>query len=400
MNQFLKTKKTQIIGPDNKPITLRGVNFGGWLMMEAYILYAPNNPERGFKEDFAKKLGPAALKSFEKNFRANFVCEDDFKNIAQLGFNCVRVPFNHRLVESTPYHYSKEGLKVLDDVLAWAKKYKVYVILDLHGAAGCQNHDWHSDSFGKAELWTNKVYQKRTLALWKFIADRYKNEPYLAGYDLLNESILTDTKLLNRFYKEIIGGIRHVDKNHILFIEGNRWAQDIECLEEFDDDNYALSIHNYEPIDFTFNFVPQLSYPLKSKQGSWDKKTTYQHLLKHKKLSDARGVPIFVGEFGINARNSFYGEDKWLDDTLRCYKELGFHWTYWTYKAIKNFVFPDGVYSYLSNPPWVNRVGPKMGWDTFASHWPTRQKEMIESWQTKNFEPNTAVLKTLQKYAR
>jgi len=397
---FLRTKGNKIIDGNNRPIVLKGVNLGGWLMMEAYILHAPNFAVQLFKKEFEKKLGPRSLRSFEKEFRNNFVKESDIKHISKLGFNCIRLPFNYRLVESSPYKFNKNGLAYLDIVIKWAKKYGIWIILDLHAAPGSQNHDWHSDSLGDAELWTKRSNQKRTLAIWKFLAKRYKDEECIAGYDLINESVLSNTKLLNKFYKEIIRAIRSVDKNHILFIEGSKWAMDIDCLDNFNDDNYVLSIHHYLPLEYTFNFIPHLSYPLKSKKEIWGKSEARKYLRKYKKISDKRKVPIFVGEFGINSRRGLYGEDKWLKDTLDCFKEFNFHWTYWTYKAIKNSCFPDGIYSFYDNTPWVNRHGPLYGWDTYKLHWSSNKNKMINSWRTEKFRANNKILKVLKDAAK
>ncbi|MFT5169922.1 MAG: endoglucanase, partial [Candidatus Omnitrophota bacterium] len=347
--------------------------------------------------NFKKKLSENALCEFEDKFRDNFIKEKDLKNIKAQGFNVIRVPFNYRLIETAPYKYIKKGLGYLDRVIAWAKKYKIWVILDLHATPGAQNNDWHGDSLGKAELWTKPTNQKRTLAIWKLVSDRYKDEPWVAGYDLINESVLNNSKLLNVFYKEIIKTIRSVDTNHILFIEGNTWATDIKCLEEFNDDNYVLSIHNYEPLDLTFNFVPHVKYPCKTKKRIWNKTQLKKHLKQYGDISKARNVPIFVGEFGVHYREDLYGEVKWLDDILTLFNEYDFHWTYWTYKAIKHYMFPDGIYSYYENPPWVNRSGPVTGWNTYHLHWKKCKGDMVKSWDTKEFEVNTKVLTTLKK---
>lgn len=396
---FLRTSGTKIVDGNDRPVRLRGVNFGGWLMMEAYFMHAPNLAVHRFKERFQKELGEEALLDFEKSFHDAFIKESDFKNVKQQGFNCIRLPFNCRLVEKIPYTIDLEGVKYLDKAVRWAKKYKIFVILDLHAAPGAQNHDWHSDSDGRALLWDNPEYQKRTLAIWHFLADRYKNEEYVAGYDLLNEAVLHDAGKLNKLYHRMINTIRSADKNHILFIEGNRWAQDLDCLDEFDDDNYVLSVHNYEPIDFTFNYVAHLHYPLNTKERKWNKQSMLKHLSRFADVSKKRNVPIFVGEFGVNTREGIYGEQRWLEDTLSVYKKYGFHWTYWTYKCIKNYLFPDGVYSYKENPPWVHREGPLMGWDTYHLHWPTRRKDMIRSWDTREFAVNPTILNVLKKYA-
>lgn len=399
MKNFLKTDKTNIVGEGHQPVRLKGVNLGGWLMMEAYILHAPNFPEQKFKREFAAALGEPALGSFEKKFREHFIRESDIEHIAGLGFNCVRVPFNYRLIEKKPYQYDGRGARFLDRVIRWAKKYKIWVILDLHAAPGAQNHDWHSDSFGKVELWTKKSHQERTLALWEYLADRYQHEEAVAGYDLLNEAVLEDADLLNRFYRKLIKRIRGVDQNHILFIEGNQWATDLECLESYEDHNYVLSIHHYEPFNFAFNFVPGLSYPIKAPEGGWDKKIMRRNLLRYRKVSRTREIPIFVGEFGVNARYGWFGEDRWLKDILKCFQDFGFHWTYWTYKAVKNSVLPDGIYSYTDNPPWVNRMGPLTGWDTYRRQWPARQRAMAESWHTDGFQVNKKILDELKNAA-
>ena len=125
-----------------------------------------------------------------------------------------------------------------------------------------------------------------------------------------------------------------------------------------------------------------------------------RNLWRYKKIAQKRDVPIFVGEFGVNARQGNFGEDRWLADMLKCFNDYGFHWTYWTYKAIKNQVFPDGIYSYVNNPAWVHRVGPLTGWDTYKQHWSKQQKPMIKSWHTDQFQANTEILKVLENAAR
>ncbi len=367
-------------------------------MMEGYILHAPNNPERNFRREFQQQLGEQALADFDEQFRGAYIRPDDFKTIAGLGLNCVRVPFHHRLIEKETGEYDPQGVKYLDDVIQWAKDRKIWVILDLHAAPGCQNHDWHSDSEGQAELWSRPDLRKRTAALWSFLAERYCDEPWVAGYDLLNEAVIDDAALLNQFYDELIAAIREKDRNHVVFVEGNRWATDLNCLKTFDDDNLCLSVHFYCPLDFAFTFVPGLSYPLDGKphHEGFDRSTIQSIIGDFARTAQDRQRPVLVGEFGVNVRQGHYGEDQWLADTLEVFEENGFHWTYWTYKAIKNGVFPDGLFSYYPNPAWVNRMGPRSGWDTYASCWKTRRRAMIESWTTEHFTENrelTAVIK-------
>jgi hypothetical protein len=364
-------------------------------MMEGYIMQAPNVAVRKFKEKFASKLGLKALKDFERHFYATFIQEKDFKNIAKMGFNCVRLPFHHGLIETSPYRYDARGLAYLDQALAWAEKYHIYVVLDLHAAPGCQNHDWHSDSLGKAELWKSPTFQQRTFALWAFLADRYKDKAVVAGYDLLNEAVIAESQKLNDFYRTLIKTIRAVDRKHIIFVEGNTWATDIKSLERFNDEQLALSIHFYHPIDFTFNFVPLLSYPLRTKDLRWDKSVLKRMIRAYAAQAKEYRAPVFVGEFGIYGRDNRHGEMDWLSDLLRSFNDHDFHWTYWTYKAIKNTTFPDGILSYFPNDAWVHRQGPVTGWDTYADLWKEYKHKIINSWDSDQFTLDQKISKVL-----
>jgi aryl-phospho-beta-D-glucosidase BglC (GH1 family) len=383
-----------------RPVFLKGVNLGGWLMPEGYILQAPNRPYFQFQRDFRRALGVKALKDYERRFRNAFITEKDFQRIKSLGLNCVRLPFHYRLVEERPYRYSREGIGYMDRAVRWAKACGLAVILDNHAVPGCQNHDWHSDSDGRMEFWKSPSKQDRAIRLWQFLADRYKDESAVAGYDLLNESVADTARPLNRYYGRLIKAIREVDRRHILFVEGNRWAQDIACLDDFKDDNLALSIHFYEPLEFSFNFVPGLSYPLVSRQGRWDKAVMRKRLEVAAGIARKRGQPLFCGEFGVNVRAGLSGEDVWVKDILDIFDALGIHWTYWTWKAVKHTMFPDGVYSYYPNPPWVNRQGPLTGWETHPKLWPGSRKDMTASWGSQAFQENVEITRVLKYAAR
>lgn len=384
---FLKTNKTSIIDIDAQPVLLKGVNFGGWLMMEAYFMHAPNLPVQVFEKEFVKQCGQKALDELLGKFRDNFMTEADVKQVALWGMNCIRLPFHYKVVaEGNTIHY-------LDQAIGWCQKHKVYLILDLHAAPGSQNPDWHSDSLGDTELWTNKINRHKTYDLWQMLADRYKDETVIAGWDVLNEAVLQDTDLLNEFYRESIKAIRRADKNHILFIEGKHWAQQIDVLDEFKDDNWVYSIHFYEPMEFAFNLIPFMRYPWEG----CNKDTLRRRMEGYFQFAQKKQRPVHVGEFGVNYREGVYNEHLYLEDELKSFNDFGFHWNYWTYKAVKNYMFPDGIYSYYPNSFWVHRQGPKTGWHCWGEHWSQHKHEMAASWQTQAFSLNTYVIEQLKK---
>ena len=378
---------------------LKGVNLGGWLLMEGYILGGRNISESEFKRNFSKIHGAVGLREFERLFRDNFIREVDFKNISEMGANVVRLPFNHRLIETRPFVYSEEGFSYLNQALDWARKYSLGVILDLHAAPGAQNCDWHSDSDGRARLWENKEYQERTYLLWERIADRFKDKPALIGYDVLNEPVIAKEKIarLKNFYKNALRRIKAVDKGHLIFLEGNLWATQIDFLDELIEDNARLSIHAYEPLSYTFNFTPLQGFPGTINVEKWDKARIHRYLKPYADFARENKVRILAGEFGINWRGGFWGELDWLGSILDFFEGAGFDYTYWTYKAMAGSVFPDGLYQYLPNNNYILREGPVYGWENYIKLWKTDKNKIVDFWRTGNFTPNQRLISRLKR---
>ncbi|MFH1771936.1 MAG: cellulase family glycosylhydrolase [Candidatus Omnitrophota bacterium] len=386
----------------NTEYRLKGVNLGGWLLMEGYILGGRNIPESEFKRAFAGLNGKKELTVFEKIFRDNFIQEDDIKNIASLGANAVRLPFNFRLIEKKPYCYIEEGFLYIERILRWADKYNIAVVLDLHAAPGAQNCDWHADSSGKADFWNKKAYRDRTVRLWQEIAARFKDSSSLAGYDIINEPVLgkRSVNILKNFYSKAIKVIRAIDKKHTIFLEGDIWAQRIDFLRDLISDNISISVHTYQPLEYVFNFTPQNKFPGDIKKEKWSKDNIYKYLEPFWKFSKDNNVRILVGEFGINWRGGFYGEAQWLDTILSAFKDYGFDYTYWTYKAIANHVFPDGIYQYVDNSSYIRREGPVYGWENYIGLWKKEKTKIKDFWNTKNYTLNKKIAETLSRHFR
>ncbi len=389
---LLQVKEGKIINPQGKEVSLRGVNLGGWLMMEGYIMGGRNIPEHIFKKEIAGAGGQKALDQFEKSFRDNFIKEEDFRYVRDLGANCLRLPFHYKIVKEKHWDY-------LDQALFWAKKNNIYVILDMHAAPGAQNADWHSDSKGKALLWENRNCRLELYQLWSQIAQRYKNEPVIAAYDLLNETVGDNLRIIKETYVGITKAIRKTGDRHILFVEGSNWAQEFDFLGKPWDDQMGFSFHYYWPLEFTFNFVRNLTYPGKINGERWDIRKIEKVLRRYKKLQAKWNIPIYCGEFGINFRCPECGAElKWVKDVLDIFNRWRVHYTYWTYKAVAGGMLPDGIYQYLDNPPWVNRWSHLAGVETFAKEWPRRKKEMTASWQTRDFVKNQKLSRILKNY--
>ncbi len=393
---FLHTKKGSIVNENGEKVILRGVNFGGWLMLEGYIMGGRNISEKSFKRKMRETYGKKELALFCRKFRENFIKESDFKNVSKSGFNCIRIPFNYRILEE------RGGFDYLKNAVKNCAGNGVYCILDMHAVPGCQNFDWHGDSDGECDFWTNRFYQRKFVRLWEKIADLFADDPAVAGYNIMNEPVILKKslkKVLRPVYRRTVKSIREKDKKHIIFLDGNIWSQVLEDIGDPFDDRLCYAVHYYHPLDFTFNFQRDLNYPGKINGETWNKNTIKRRLYRFRKLCGKWKVPVFVGEFGVNYRGEKAGEVRWVKDTLEVFREFDFNWTYWTYKAVACSCFPDGLYRYPLNPPWIKREGPVYGMENFYELWVKNKAQITKSWDTSNFVRNRPVFNLLAKYA-
>ena len=292
-NKFLNVKGKEIIGPDNKPFLLRGTNLGNWLVPEGYMFkFTKVSSPRLINEALTELLGPDEMALFWKKYQDTYITAADIHFLKQTGMNSIRIPFNYRLFSSENYmgqNNPDRGFELLDRVIGWCKQEGLFVILDMHCAPGGQTGDNIDDGFGYPFLFKDKGSQQLTVAVWQKIADHYKSETTVMGYDLLNEPIATYFNAnefnpsLEPLYKEITKAIRTVDKNHILFLGGAQWDSNFNAFGPPFDSKLVYTFHKY-----------------------WtdaDKKVIQDYI----DFRDKYNVPIYCGETGENT-------DQWVGD--------------------------------------------------------------------------------------
>ena len=253
-NQFVTTHGKQFLMPDGKPLILRGMNLGNWLVPEGYMFkFKTANSPRLIETVINQLVGEDEARRFWKTYRDNYITREDIHLLKKLGFNSVRIPFNYRLFISgdDPTKLEGDGYQLLDRVVKWCKQEGLYVILDMHAAPGGQTGDNIDDSFGYPFLFESNDSQELTVRIWQKIATQFQNEPTVLGYDLLNEPIAThfDANYFNPklepLYRKIVSGIRMVDKNHIVFLGGAQWDGNFKVFGPPFDDKLAYTFHKY-----------------------------------------------------------------------------------------------------------------------------------------------------------
>ncbi len=195
------------------------------------------------------------LKGFNIAFKdfKDTLGETDLQRVAATGANSIRLVLSYRQLESSPFRYDEAGFALLDAIVAWCEKYKVYLILDMHLAPGIQNpHDFVVHREKSYRFWRETQYQERFYALWKVIAARYAQRKIIAAYDLLNEGTAPDAAQYLKVMNTAAGEIRMHDGNHMLIVQEAVSPTRGKRLLPIEDDNVLYSIHFFYPPRFTF----------------------------------------------------------------------------------------------------------------------------------------------------
>ncbi|MEK6650271.1 MAG: cellulase family glycosylhydrolase, partial [Bacteroidota bacterium] len=314
---YLHASGLYIVDGTNTQIQLRGMGLGGWLVPEGYMLGTSSfaDSPTTFRTVVTQLVGSANADAFFSAYRANYVQRKDIDSLARWGFNSVRLPMHYALLSSAPGVYIESGFAIIDSLLDWCEANRLYLFLDLHAAPGGQNTGNISDYQGPPSLWESTLYQDWTTTLWKTLAARYKNEPWIGGYDLINEtawSFPSGNGPLRSLLVRITDSIRTVDQNHMIFAEGNWYATDFSGLTPAWDANMAWSFHKYWNVN-DYNAIA----------GMLTLRSTTQR-------------PLWMGESGENSNHWFSECLMWLE-----LNKIG--WSWWTLKKIESVSCPLSV---------------------------------------------------------
>ena len=314
-NDFLRVKGTSIVDAAGQKFFIRGTNLGNWLNPEGYMFGFKNvNSAHFIDEAFRQLVGPEETDLFWRDFKANYVTEDDIRFIAATGANTVRIPFHYKLFTREEYlggYSANDGFTLIDPVVAWCGKYNLRVVLDMHDCPGGQTGDNIDDSYGYPWLFTSEREQRIYCEVWRRIAEHYADNPVILGYDLMNEPIssrLKDKDWLNTKLEEVqkaaVAAIRTVDSRHIVILAGAQWNSNFAPFKDWKfDSNMMYTCHRY-----------------------W---TDPKHISDFVAFRDKTGLPMFMGETGHNK----YEWYKTFTETMVA-NDIGY--TYWPLKMPGN----------------------------------------------------------------
>ncbi|NVN19045.1 cellulase family glycosylhydrolase [Muricauda sp. HICW] len=325
---FLHTDGQRIVDGNGKNVLLKGLGLGGWMVQEGYMLQTADfaGPQHIIKQKISELVGEEGMEKFYDAYLASGITKRDIDSLKSWGFNSVRLPMHYNLY-TPPIEAEKDdeitwlekGFEMTDNLLKWCEDNEMYLILDLHAAPGGQGHDANISDYDatKPSLWESEANQQKMIAFWEKIAERYKDEPWIGGYDIINEPNWNfegenpngcdeeHNAPLRKLMVDVTTAIRKIDKNHIVVIEGNCWGNNYNGIFPLWDDNTVISFHKYWNYNTTASIEQVLGY------------------------REKYNAPIWLGESGENS-------NVWFRDALALMESHNIGWAFWPMKKVNN----------------------------------------------------------------
>jgi hypothetical protein len=176
--------------------------------------------------------------------------------------------------------------------------------------------------------------------MWEHIADHYKGNPWVAGYNPMNEPADESRGVIGPFYHRLVGAIRAVDPDHILFLDGNTYSTEFDFFAE-PLENTVYTLHDYVPAGL-------------GREDHYDRDAAERKFLERSAYARRTGTPLYVGEFA-----PIYTGDpavdavrrRILEDQLERYRRYDAGFATWMYKDLGRqgltFARPDSPYGEL-----------------------------------------------------
>ncbi|GEM_PF-48146 len=341
---FYFSKGELVIEPvvfDN-PGTIRGVNLGGWFVLEGWM--APDLFEgvSGSDETIFMQEKPNAMEAIEEHWNT-FIVEDDFAWLAEHGVEYVRLPIPWWLF-GEEFSYTHDGvthnvtygrsLPYIEQAMEWAETYGINVLLDLHTAPGSQNG---FDNGGITDVlqWPRPENVAKTVAVLGDIAEHFSDYDSLWGIQVLNEPGWgVDMTILQNFYVDSYHEVRqHNADVWIAFHDGFR-----NYL--FDSWNNFFTTNQFHNVFFDIHLYQTFG----DGWGDYDifDHVDFVHNEQMQTIARYDGVvPVVIGEWSLGLQGNVYeGLDaSGANDVRMAFNnaqmnvyEDAFGWFFWSYK--------------------------------------------------------------------
>lgn len=278
--------------------------------------------------------GPGKGAKYRGVMSGNDMSPEAFAELEKWGANLIRYQMRPGNFNPRPDISSREKylswidseIERIDGLLPLFRKHNIKIVIDLHAGPGTEINKVASNILGK-----NTSLETLEEA-WRKLARRYRNEPLIYGYDLLNEPVgddyLKSADPWADISERLVKAIREIDPDTPIITE-----PDFTRIRPIAGKNIIYSPHFYSPHSYTHQGVlgqVRWSYPGVIDGVYWDKEQLRVSMKDAIEFQKKYNVPIFVGEFSVI--NWAKGGDRYLKDMIELFEEYGWDWTYHAFR--------------------------------------------------------------------
>jgi len=290
--------------------------------------------------------------------------QDDIDRLAALGANYVNISHAGLFTEKPPYQVSEAAQANLDRLLGMIAQADMFAVISFRTGPGRTEFSifpeeagsWYPTSYQNYAVWTDQAAQDAWVEMWRYTAQRYRDNPIVVGYDLMVEpnsnEILYNTFEPDEFYPahagsladwnplaaRISAGIREVDGNTPILIGGLGYSAVawLPYLQTTGDPHTVYMVHQYEPFQYTHQDLPLVhTYPGVF-DADWDgvndqfNRAWLDDLLSTvDAYKSAHDVPVSVNEFGVVRWEP--GAAEFMDDEMALFEQRGMNHALWNW---------------------------------------------------------------------
>ena len=292
--------------------------------------------------------------------RANFFTETDIRQIAEWGFDHVRIPIDEEQMFLEDGTKDEEAFRLLHQALDLCAKYRLRAIVDLHILRS------HHFNASVKPLFTEEAAQEAFYECWRKISGELKGySTSMVAYELMNEPVANDPEDWNKIVRKCHSVIRELEKKRVIVIGSNRW-QSFDTASQLalpeGDPNIILSFHYYSPMLLTHyragwtdyrkysgpvhypgpcvteEEMAQLPEEEQAAFGRWTKQSYDKARFKAEfsqvvEVAARYGIPVYCGEYGcLSPEVNDEARYAWLTQTNEVFDELGIARAVWCYR--------------------------------------------------------------------
>lgn len=245
-------------------------------------------------------------------------CKSHHLNTIRLAFYNVR--FNSKM--NRPIDIEEHIRQHIEPVIDAARRNDLYVILDDHEYFHEKIDEKNARGRQKSRIWSKETLDK-WVNNWTKVADRYKDNPTVLGYELLNEPFEIPPEQVREFYQRCIKAIRKVDKKHIIIVGGCDWSH-ARSMEKTWGPVAGKIDEPYNNVVFAFHDYPKDNRP----------PVVQKHITRFR---NKYNVPVLCTEFG--ATHWMYDETdcrKFISGMLAMCAKEDVGWMIWALKTLED----------------------------------------------------------------